>query len=63
MLLQGGEIMSKAKKMKWHCIDCGYTEVNHKHMDGMRCPKCGKNGWIGELVKRVCQKPILKLRV
>lgn len=41
----------KNKKTKWYCTECGYTETNHKHMDGLRCPKCGKGSWIGKLVK------------
>jgi DNA-directed RNA polymerase subunit RPC12/RpoP len=42
--------MAKSKKTKWYCIDCGYTETNHKQMDGCRCPRCGKGLWITEKV-------------
>jgi len=41
----------KNKKTEWYCIDCGYTEINHKQMDGLHCPKCGKSHLIGKLVK------------
>lgn len=41
----------KNKKTKWYCTDCGYTEINHKQMDGLRCPKCNSKFFIGKLVK------------
>lgn len=44
--------MSKNKKTKWYCIECGYTEINHKQMDGLYCPKCNKGSWIGKSVKK-----------
>lgn len=42
--------MAKAKKTKWNCVDCGYTETKHKHMDGRRCPKCKSRLWVGKAV-------------
>lgn len=32
----------KNKKTKWYCLECGYSEINHKQMDGLSCPKCKK---------------------
>lgn len=41
----------KGKKTVWRCVDCGYSETNHKQMDGVRCPKCGSPYWVGKKVK------------
>lgn len=34
--------MSKAPKQSFYCLMCNWEiKDTHKHLDGIRCPKCG----------------------
>ena len=49
----------KNKRTLWECMDCGFNETNHKHWDGLRCPKCGSAFFVSHrLNERIAIRPI-----